>query len=184
LKINFEEIPEEGTLDVDFLENEPEINKLFDGDKDAAFSFNSPVKGSFRLSKNGKTVFVSLHIEGFARARCSQCLADFEQKIDISNDVSLFPEEPEEGTEEPEEGTKELDLTREDLGKNFYSGNNIDLAKLLCEEIVLSLPFNPSCSDNCKGLCPSCGKNLNEGNCDCSDIDRESPFAALKGLKF
>lgn len=177
MKINFEGIPEEGTLDVDFLENESEINKLFDEDSDGIFSFDSPVKGSFRLSKKGKTVFVSLHIEGLAGARCSRCLADFEQKIDISNDVSLFPEEP-------ERGTKELDLTREDLGKNFYTGNSIDLATLLCDEIVLYLPFNPRCSDNCKGLCPSCGKNLSEGRCGCGNINRESLFSALKDVKF
>ncbi|MBE9536977.1 MAG: DUF177 domain-containing protein [Proteobacteria bacterium] len=177
MKINFEEIPEEGTLDVDFLENESEINKLLDEGNDGDFSFNSPAKGSFRLSKRGKTVFVSLHIEGLVRARCSQCLVDFEQKIDLSNDVSLFPEE---GKEE----TKELDLTNEELEKNFYAGNSIDLAKLLCEEIVLYLPFNPRCSDNCKGLCPSCGKNLNEGKCNCTGRSKENPFSVLKGLKF
>lgn len=176
MKITINEIPEEGDLDVNFLENESELNKLFDkGD----FSFNSPAKGSFKLSKRGKTVFVSLHIEGACRAKCSNCLADFEQKIDFSNKVSLFPEE-----EEEEEGTKELDLTSAEAEKNFYACNNIDLASLFCEEIALYLPFNPRCSDDCKGLCPSCGKNLNEGKCGCDGKDKENAFAVLRGLKF
>jgi len=81
LKISLEEIPEEGALDVDFLENESEINRLFDDDENGDFSFDSPAKGSFRLSKRGRTVFASFHIEGLARARCSKCLADFEQNL-------------------------------------------------------------------------------------------------------
>jgi len=177
LKISLEEIPEEGALSVDFLESESELNKLFGKGKDGDFSFDSPAKGSFRLSRKGEAVFVGLNIEGIARARCSHCLAVFEQQIDISSNVSLFPEET-------EEETKELDLSREEVDKNFYAGNSIDLEELLCEEIALFLPFNPRCSDNCKGLCPSCGKNLNEGKCGCGDASRGNSFAALKGLKF
>lgn len=177
MKINFDEIPEEGDLDVDFLENASELNKLLVKGKDSDFSFNSPAKGSFKLSKKGETVFVSLHIEGIAHARCSKCLSDFEQKIAISNKVDFFPEKK-------EEETSELDLSSEDIEKSFYADNNIDLAKVLCEEIVLYLPFNPRCSDNCKGLCPTCGKNLNEGKCGCSGKDKENAFSVLKGLKF
>lgn len=173
MKINLEDIPEEGTLNVDFLENEANLNKLFQED----FCFNSPAKGSFRISKRGKTVFVSLHIEGCAETRCSKCLSDFKQLIEIDNNVSLFPEDE-------EEGPREIDLTSEDAEKNFYTGNSIDLEKLLCEEIALYLPFNPRCSDNCKGLCPSCGKNLNEGKCGCGGIKKENPFAQLKDIKF
>lgn len=176
MKISFDEIPEEGTLDVNFLENESEINKLFNEGREGGFSFAPPVKCSFKLSKSGKTVIVSLHIEACAKGECSQCLVDFEKKIDIRNSTTLFPEETEE--------IKELDLTREDLEKSFYSGNNIDLTALLCEELALSLPLNPSCSDNCKGLCPSCGKNLNEGECRCDGTKKENPFAVLKDIKF
>ena len=181
MKISFDEIPEEGTLDLDFLENESKINKFFDDSREGGFSFASPAKCSFKLSKSGKTVFVSLHVEACARSECSQCLVEFEKIIDIHNDTSLFPEE---AAAEEEEGIKELDLTREELEKNFYSSNSIDLTALLCEEIVLSLPLNPRCSDDCKGLCPSCGKNLNEGKCKCNGTKKENPFAVLKDIKF
>ena len=104
-------------------------------------------------------------------------MMNFEQRVDISNYVTLFPDKA-------EKGTRELDLTDEELEKNFYTGDSIDLAKLLCDEIVLFLPFNPRCSENCKGLCPSCGKKLSEGNCDCAGIEGASPFSILKDVKF
>lgn len=43
----------------------------------------------------------------------------------------------------------------------------IELDPDIREEIILSYPINPLCSDNCKGLCPRCGHNLNEGGCNC-----------------
>jgi len=43
----------------------------------------------------------------------------------------------------------------------------IELDQDIREEIILSYPINPLCSDNCKGLCPRCGHNLNEGGCNC-----------------
>ncbi len=48
----------------------------------------------------------------------------------------------------------------------------LDLSDLVCEDIIFSLPLKFLCDENCKGLCSKCGKNLNEGHCDCKkDID-------------
>ena len=64
-----------------------------------------------------------------------------------------------------------------------YSGSRLDATKAVCDEIVVSLPMSFLCKPDCKGLCPKCGVDLNERQCDC-DTDRENVFAALKNLKF
>ena len=59
----------------------------------------------------------------------------------------------------------------------------INLAGLLWEEFVLALPVRPLCKPDCKGLCPDCGKNLNEGSCSCVRDEGDPRLAALRGLK-
>ena len=56
---------------------------------------------------------------------------------------------------------------------------------LIQAAIVLDVPIIPLCTDDCKGLCTTCGANLNEGPCGCqheNDVNPNSPFAALQGL--
>lgn len=64
-----------------------------------------------------------------------------------------------------------------------YFGSKLDATKAVYDEIVLSLPSSLLCSEDCKGLCPKCGVNLNEQQCDC-DTTRENAFSVLKDLKF
>ena len=64
-----------------------------------------------------------------------------------------------------------------------YSDSKLDATKAVYDEIVLSLPSSFVCKDDCKGLCPKCGANLDEKQCDC-DTTRDNPFSVLKDLKF
>ena len=54
--------------------------------------------------------------------------------------------------------------------------------------ILVDVPLVPLCADDCKGICPQCGKNLNEGACACvaenEAVGKNNPFAALKGISF
>ncbi len=58
----------------------------------------------------------------------------------------------------------------------------LDLQKLAAADILLELPLKYLCSDNCKGLCPKCGKNLNEGDCGCSKDAIDPRLEALREL--
>ncbi len=51
---------------------------------------------------------------------------------------------------------------------NIKVDNSLDLSSLITEEILLTLPYRHICSDDCKGLCPQCGTNLNETKCSCN----------------
>lgn len=64
-----------------------------------------------------------------------------------------------------------------------YFDSKLDVTRAVRDEIVLSVPMSLVCSDDCKGLCPKCGTNLNERQCDC-DTGKENPFSFLKNIKF
>ncbi len=59
----------------------------------------------------------------------------------------------------------------------------LDLASLLWEEFSLALPDKPLCRSDCKGLCPSCGRNLNLGTCGCAAESSDSLFAVRRFYK-
>ncbi|WP_411676644.1 YceD family protein [Caproicibacter sp.] len=58
----------------------------------------------------------------------------------------------------------------------------LDLDKLMREDILLELPTKFLCSDDCRGLCPICGKNLNEGPCDCGGHPTDPRLEVLEKL--
>ncbi len=58
----------------------------------------------------------------------------------------------------------------------------LDVDDFLYTEVVVNLPLKHLCSEDCRGICCKCGKNLNEGNCDCQDDDIDPRLAALRDL--
>jgi len=60
--------------------------------------------------------------------------------------------------------------------------DSVDITDGLREEILLHIPGFPVCSDGCKGVCPQCGVDLNEGSCSCGTDDGPSAWTALDGL--
>ena len=60
--------------------------------------------------------------------------------------------------------------------------DTLDLDELLTEDLLLDVPSKFLCSPDCKGLCPSCGKNLNHGDCDCQQDTVDPRLAILKEL--
>ncbi|MBE9504726.1 MAG: DUF177 domain-containing protein [Proteobacteria bacterium] len=166
MKIIIGEIPDTGALDVEFFEKKEVLNSLFNKKLESDFHFDSPVKGSFHISKEGKTIFVDLTLSGAVMVDCSRCLEVFEYPINEACQLTFSPHEK-------EKGEKEAELEEKDFERTYYD-NCLDLDEILREETALRLPFNPTCKKDCKGLCSSCGKNLNEGNCSCTNkiIDR------------
>ena len=69
-----------------------------------------------------------------------------------------------------------------DLDVFPFDGEKIDLEPLFREQFVLAIPFAPLCREDCKGLCPQCGTDLNSGTCSC-EKPTDPRLAALKGLK-
>ncbi len=87
---------------------------------------------------------------------CSRCAENFSRKFEIDIEHQLV--------NELNDDDNDMFLLVENM--------QLDLDALICEDIVLSLPYTFLCKDDCKGICVKCGKNLNEGLCDCKkDVD-------------
>lgn len=105
-----------------------------------SISFRQPVKVRAQVSKITNSISVHLALEYTMRASCSRCLIDAD--IPVRKEVHL----------------------------NYIANKSeprIDLDPDIRDEIMLDYPIKPLCKPDCRGLCPQCGKNLNEGKCDC-----------------
>ena len=71
---------------------------------------------------------------------------------------------------------------RRTIGLASYDGDEIDLAPLVDEQTLLALPTRPLCSEDCRGLCPRCGANLNAGPCDCPAPAADGRLAVLQTM--
>lgn len=101
---------------------------------------------------------------------CDRCLKDVahEVKIDFEKEVDF--------TKTEEERVRELDEI------NYIVGYDLDVDKLICEEILLGFPMRVLCSEDCKGLCKTCGQNLNEAACDCDNTDYDPRMLAIRDI--
>ncbi len=73
-------------------------------------------------------------------------------------------------------------LTGEDDEYILAADGVLDIAELFAEEVVLSLPSKVVCSEDCLGLCPHCGKDLNSGKCSCTGKELDPRLAILQSL--
>jgi uncharacterized protein len=106
---------------------------------------------------------------------CSRCLEPFRILVDAPFDLSYVPQA--ENTGEPEH-----EIRDEDLSTAYYRSEKIDLGELLREQFYLALPMKPLHDEQCKGLCPHCGTNLNRETCDCRPAWDDPRLAGLKAL--
>ena len=127
-----------------------------------------PVRGDLRAESVVEGVLVTGALRGVARATCARCLTGLEDVVTV--DVCELFVAP--GHEAPAE---------EEVYR--VEGLEIDLEPMLRDALTLALPLNPICRSDCKGLCAHCGKNLNEGPCDCTDDDIDPRWAALSELR-
>lgn len=77
---------------------------------------------------------------------------------------------------------EETELAAGDLDVVVYDDLKVDFDPLVDEQIQLELPMKALCKDTCRGLCPTCGANLNEGPCTCAPPAEDERWKALKGL--
>ena len=123
------------------------------------------VKVNFGVIFTNPNVEICGEIVCQVRGLCDKCLTPVEKTITLSFDQVFYKD------------------SSTDPDDYLYFGGKLDATKAVDDEIVLSMPSLLLCSDDCKGLCPKCGTNLNVGSCEC-DNTRENAFSVLKNLKF
>jgi uncharacterized protein len=90
--------------------------------------------------------------------------------------------EDEDGADDEQtERAGTFDLERAD--EELFDGKTIDLDPLVREQVLLAVPMHAVCTEDCRGLCGTCGQDLNEGQCDCARGQVDPRLAALKNIK-
>jgi uncharacterized protein len=148
--------------------------------KNQACEFREPLKIRVKAFKIKELYQVEGYFNTRIRIECSRCLKDFDSPL-VSDFRLTYTKEVPGLMDVMDE--KEIELKLEEIGLFYFRGEEINLQQGIQEQIVMAFPLQPLCSDNCKGLCPQCGADLNRRNCGCMREPRSHTFAALKNLK-
>jgi uncharacterized protein len=141
-----------------------------------AYRIVAPVHVAFDIHKDKDKFRLIGNTTTELELGCSRCLEPFRMPVNANFDLRFYP-----ASEMSSEAEREVD--DEDLETSYYHDDQIDLNQVLREQFYLALPMKPLCGDDCKGLCPQCGTNLNTGTCDCTPQWEDPRLAVLKQLK-
>lgn len=126
----------------------------------------APLQGEFRATRTGEGIYLSGKLNSVVETECTRCLDTVRLPISFQLD-DLFYYPPSTAP------AGELSVGEEGI---------VDLAPLMRELSLLEIPMQIFCREDCKGICVECGKNLNEGPCDCVFDDIDPRMAALRTL--
>ena len=149
-----------------------EIEKTFEYSDEY---IDAPVLLTGTIEKHANSYRLSAVIKGTYNLKCSLCLKPFKRAFEIPLELIFQKRKMRD--------EKEYELTDSEMDIVWYDEPFIELLDFVKSEIVLNRPYKAVCSDNCKGLCPVCGADLNEGDCGCNKEiidDRLSVLAKLK----
>ena len=143
--------------------------EAFDCFEKGELEFLKPIESCVEMTKMGFDVYLDCTFSTCVLVECCRCLEKSPFDIKVRYRMLFVP------AGEDTEGR-----TAED-GVYLYRESTIDLADYICEAVRGELPRKPLCRPDCKGLCPHCGKNMNEGPCACTE--RDDTFHPFKNLK-
>ena len=169
--------PFEADLPRDFLDG------VLRADPPTEFHANGAAHLSGRATRMGRKVLVQARFSVPLTGPCRRCL----KSVALDEPVELIrswvpeptPAAPARRHEAESEGSFDPALADEET----YAGKEIDLRPAVREQILLQIPAPPLCAEDCKGLCPRCGKDLNEAECGCDRAVMDPRWAALKGIQ-
>lgn len=107
---------------------------------------------------------------------CARCLEAVAQGVERSFDLLYRPLGVDAGKEE-------LSVTGAEAEIGYYQGGGVLLEDVLREQVLLALPLKVTCREDCKGLCPHCGTNLNLEQCSCAEAADDPRWSALKEIR-
>jgi len=153
MKVRVSEIPDEG------LEIDERVSLKLD-------SGEVPARVRLSLEKRGREVLVKGNVEAELALTCGRCLKEFRKEASVPVEMVYLP------VEELRDETYELEAGEMDTG--FYREDELDIDALAAEQLILSIPMKALCSEACKGICPSCGADLNKETCGCSLAEKDN----------
>jgi uncharacterized protein len=109
---------------------------------------------------------------------CNRCLKPVVLPAEAEIDLVLV-----ERARPRSAGAEEVELEENDLGVVEVQGDSFETRPLVLEQIALGVPMKPLCREDCRGLCPVCGIDRNEGDCDCETRNADPRWAGLAALR-
>ncbi len=109
-------------------------------------------------------------------ARCARCLEPVESPLESEFDLLYRPLGADAGKDETGISQAETEI-------GYYQGEGLLLEEVLREQVLLAAPARTLCREDCKGLCPRCGRNRNRESCRCAEEPQDPRWEALKGLR-
>jgi len=118
---------------------------------------------------------LSARLTWHGELECSRCLAPYPFQNEEEFSLVLYPRRPIAQTE--------IEMDREDFDAYFYNDPVVLVSPIVEERIQMAVPMKPLCSEECRGLCPRCGCDLNGSECDCAAEVVDPRWHALQLLK-
>lgn len=132
------------------------------------YSFPEPLSISGEIYNNGKSLSLTARVTGSMETECSRCLKPI--KVDVDYEIDELLSRVEDGA----------DPENEDI--IVFEGHEIELDGIAADHFLMNVSGKYLCKDDCKGLCPVCGHDLNEGDCGCSDDVIDPRWQALADI--
>lgn len=173
--IHLKAIPLEGSRSFEFSLNEDwwQSEGPYNGQD---IGLQGPVQVRLTIYRALNKYVVEGFFEGTLRLSCDRCLKNYPKGM--KNDFRVIMTHP-----TPDMKESEMELVEEDVEVGFIRDEEIDAGEIVREQIYLSLPIKSLCKDDCMGLCPVCGSDLNDKICECNKAQGHPEFEKLKKLK-
>ena len=162
MKISLEKIIkiDNALIELDFSEVIEGLDTIY-GDCE----FTQPASFKGQLSNYDGVLSLRGRLKAEYKANCSRCLKEINNFINTTVDEKLVSEKSDH-----------------DIEVYTYEGNVVDISKILKDNIILALPVRQLCSEDCKGICPTCGVDLNFQDCNCNRKDVDLRLEVLKNF--
>ncbi len=135
------------------------------------------VDAELLLSVEKGDILAEGSFEAEGEAPCDRCSEPVPVRFGKAFQTVLAPK-----GQEPK-GTGPVELHADDLDVGYYDGKGVEVNDIFWEQVALEIPLKVVCSEDCKGICPTCGANRNREACSCGTPLEAGPFDVLKNLK-
>jgi uncharacterized protein len=166
MKLELRQIVGEGT-DFHFAETAEEMEISSE-----RVNFPDPIEVDLSATLSGDEIICQGEVYTTVEIECSRCLEIYD--LPIKADLQFVAQILDSPIDMPGDD--------EDFEVISKTQNILDISQRVRDAIVLAIPLKPLCSEDCKGLCPICGANLNDSECDCKPDRTDERWDALKDL--
>lgn len=129
-------------------------------------SFDEPVKAVLNATNTGQTIMVEGTVSGVLQLNCCRCLEPFHYPVEVPF-AEIYTTAVEKAKEEE---------------AILFSGDILDVTPEALKCLIMALPMKAVCHEECQGLCPGCGQNLNQGRCGCAGTEVDPRLSVLRDI--